>query len=250
MALKDEWIGFSNDLIHAGYGVLGNAHVEITEKGAGDPKILSVLLLARTLSNFKGALLTAKNGRVVESRILARACFENSFWISGLAGDGDKFAQRMLHDEVQSRQSRGQALFDGQATRDSLEPDTDARLREWLAESRKMFPKPKSLNPKEVANTVTGGEAYLFYTQFSSDAAHPSLTALNRYVRSWEEDGELVRGIDLEPVPNDSEIAETLNLACLALLGAAIGTNEILEGSFDLKPMAARYNALMKAPQR
>jgi hypothetical protein len=247
MTTKDTWIAFSNDLMHASYDVLANAQLTITEKGAGDPKILTVLLLARTISNFKGVLLTAENGRVVESRILTRSCFENYLWIAGLVSDGDKFAQRMLHDEIQSRQARGQMLFDGEATRNSLDPDTGANLRQWLAESRRRHSEAKSLNPKEVASKVTGGEAYIFYSQLSADSAHPSLSALNRLVRSWVENGEEVRGIELEPTATETELAETLNLACLALLGAAIGTNQILEGSVRLNAIASRYDALAKS---
>jgi hypothetical protein len=50
MTTKDTWIAFSDDLMHASYDVLANAQLTITEKGAGDPKILAVLLLARTIS--------------------------------------------------------------------------------------------------------------------------------------------------------------------------------------------------------
>jgi len=50
----------------------------------GDPKIIAVLLLIRTLSNFRGTVNLLRADRIVEARTIARCCFENLFHIAAL----------------------------------------------------------------------------------------------------------------------------------------------------------------------
>src|SRR5690348_14484465 len=52
--------------------------------GAADPKIVAVLLLIRTLSNFRSTQILLRADRIVEARTVARCCFENLFTIAGL----------------------------------------------------------------------------------------------------------------------------------------------------------------------
>ena len=70
------------------------------------------------------------------------------------------------------------------------------------------------------------GRSYIFYEQLSSDAAHPSLDALNRHIipHTAEETG----GIDVDPVPRDEEIIETLEYLCMAVMGVLIGVLQII----------------------
>ncbi len=61
-----------------------------------DPKVISILLLARTLSHAKGVRALLKVGRVLEARILTRNCLENGFWIGGLIDAAETFDFRCL----------------------------------------------------------------------------------------------------------------------------------------------------------
>ena len=194
-------------------------------------KLLAVTLLARSILNFDGAIRMARVQLVVEARILVRSCFENQFWIAGLKAEGDRFAERMLHDEIKSRQGRGQFLFENDRTRSSLPPDTSQRLRDWIEESRKQWPKAASLKPKAVAAGTVAAAAYVLYAQLSSDSAHPSLYALGRHIVTQSADDQTIRGIDVRPVVRPREIEDTLDLACMALLGAIIGANDVLGGT-------------------
>ena len=74
-------------------------------------------------------------------------------------------------------------------------------------------------------------KAYLFYSQLSADAAHPSITALKRYLPRLQEDGEPVLALDIHPVERGVEVADTVNIACNAVLGTCVGINQILEGT-------------------
>jgi len=58
--------------------------------------VISILLLARTLSHAKGVRALLKVGRVLEARILTRNCLENGFWIGGLIDAAETFDFRCL----------------------------------------------------------------------------------------------------------------------------------------------------------
>jgi hypothetical protein len=110
---------------------------------------------------------------------------------------------------------------------DSLK--TQEKLAAWMKESGKRFKDAKQLNPMGVALRTDIGRSYIFYEQLSSDAAHPSLDALNRHVVPHTK--EEVGGIDVDPVPRDAEIVETLEYLCMAVIGVLVGVNQIIGGT-------------------
>jgi hypothetical protein len=138
---------------------------------------------------------------IVATTTITRCCRENSYWIAGLVAEGEKFTREMLHDEIGHRQIRGQRLF---ASGLPLGDKVEERLRAWLKNSSKRFKNAKTLTPKTVALKTAIGKSYIFYEQLSSDAAHPSLDALNRHVIPHTPNE--VGGIDVEPAPRDEEI--------------------------------------------
>jgi hypothetical protein len=101
------------------------------------------------------------------------------------------------------------------------------------------------LYPKQVAALSDIWRSYVFYSQLSSDAAHPSVTALNRYVVPHTADE--VGGIDVEPMVKDEEIEETLELLCQAVMCVCVGVNQMLggtQGGSALNGLADEYVAL------
>lgn len=123
-----------------------------------------------------------------------------------------------------------------------------------MKDANKKFANAKTLSPKHVAAIRADFEkTYIFYGQLSSDAAHPSITALNRYILKGtpEEPG----GIDIEPELRDGELCETLEYLCMAAVGVCVGVNQIIGTSnvdVDLSGIADRYIDLsnrVKAPK-
>ncbi len=165
---------------------------------------------------------------MVEARVLARCCFENKFWIAELQARGDAFVKEMHDDESKSRKARGEFIL-SEGFR--LDEQVEQRLRAQLRTIKKRSPQARFLNPRDVAQGGPMAQAYLFYSQLSSDAAHPTMASLNRYIGRFEEDGETVRGFDCDPPVKEVEIAETMDWACLAVIGACVGVNQILEGT-------------------
>jgi hypothetical protein len=70
------WIELAETLGQLGYDIIDAMPITHTAKGFLEPNVLSITLLSRGLSNFRGAIILLTNGLVVEARILVRACYE------------------------------------------------------------------------------------------------------------------------------------------------------------------------------
>ncbi len=79
MEVVEKWQALTNRLVEAGFEVLKKGKVPEEDLLAQHPKVISILLLARTLSHAKGVRALLKAGRVLEARIITRNCLENGF---------------------------------------------------------------------------------------------------------------------------------------------------------------------------
>ena len=223
--LKSQWTQLADTIGQTCLDILGEKPVTVTEKRFADPRVLAIMLASRALSNFRGVFTLIENNLVVEARVLVRCCFENAFWIAGLLAEGDKFAKKMLQDEMRSRRARGEWAF---STSIRLSEEVEQRLREQLREINKKWPDAKPLSPKDVALSGLLRLGYGIYSQLSADAAHPTVTSLNCHIGRTE-DGETF--IDVVPRPNEDEVITTWDWACNAMLGTTVGVNQILGGT-------------------
>jgi hypothetical protein len=239
---NSDWSALAHDLQKFTLDFFNNSNVPVTDKGYSDEKFLALTLLARTYSNAKSALILLEATRVIEARVLVRCCLENSYWVAGLAVGGEKFAREMLHDEMNHKRRRGQRLFDPDI---KLPDETKTKLAAWLKQSAKQFKDAKSLNPMGVAMGGALARSYIFYELLSSDAAHPSIEALNRHVipHTADETG----GVDVDPVPRDAELIETFEYLCMATIGVVVGVNQIIggtRGANQMNALADRFTQL------
>lgn len=139
--------------------------------------------------------------------------------------EGEAFARKMLHDTLHHRRARGQFLFDNRL---EMPRQVEERLRAWMRSTGKEFPNSQSLSPSDVAKAAgDNGKSYIFYAALSSDAAHPSVDALNRYIIPKTDDDE-IGGIDFEPPVSEVEAIETLQLLCISVLSIGIAVREIV----------------------
>jgi hypothetical protein len=98
-----------------------------------------------------------------------------------------------------------------------------------------------------VASGTVLKRAYLYYSQFSADAAHPTIRGLKRHLVQTVENGERVLGLDIHPVERGAEVADTVNIACNAVLGVCVAVNQILGGTAAnelLNKLFAEYEAM------
>jgi hypothetical protein len=235
--LKAKWLDLSKRLRPVGMGIFGGTKVKVTEQGSADIRVLALMLLARTLSNLKAALALTEGGFVVEAKVIARCCFENSYWVGALLREGDKFRRSMVQHEMKHKRMRAQTIF---STTGGLRGEIGDKLRQWMRDHKQYEDSP-TLDPKAVCERAEN-ESYMFYQHLSWDA-HPSIETLNRYYEPPDADG--APGIDVEPVVRDAEVIETLNLMCLAVIGVFLGVAELLgQDNTPTGMIAAEYKAL------
>jgi hypothetical protein len=194
---------------------------------SADPRVMAVLLLVRTLSNFRGALLLLRADRIVEARTLVRCCFENLFTIAAIRTEGFAFVKEMAEDHKASRKARGENLL--QHTADMPERAWRAKLQLFLDSLGKNQSRRRSLDPKSVAARGPLRKGYVYYAELSADSAHPTLDSLQRYLGRNIEDATPIRTIDLNPIVKPEERRMALLMACEALLGVFVAATEILQ---------------------
>jgi Family of unknown function (DUF5677) len=173
---------FATKLERASERVFETASIWNTEPQAGsaDPKVVAVLLLIRTLSNFRSTLILLHADCIVEARTIARCCFENLFTIAALREGGQRFVLEMGEDFKASRKARAEFLM--QQTGDMPNTEWQPKLRAFIASLGRGQKKRKSLDPKRVAARGPLLKGYAYYSELSADAAHPTLDALQRYL--------------------------------------------------------------------
>lgn len=239
-AFKIEWLDFAKRLYPVGIGVFNGTTLTITEEKSADIRILALMLLARTLSNLKAALVLVESGFIVEAKTIARCCLENSYWVGALLKEGNKFRTSMVQHEMKHKRMRAQTIFSTTAKTGELQPGIKDKLRQWMRDHKEYADSP-TLDPKAVCERAEN-ESYMFYQHLSWDA-HPSVETLNRYYEPPDANG--APGIDVSPIVRDAEVIEMLNLMCLAVITVFLGVVELLgQDNATTQMIAAEFKAL------
>ncbi len=225
-------ITFSERVLGIAIDTTSTADISLSHLGARDPKIVSLALLCRTISNFRGAIVMVREGHVIEARVLARCCYENLIWAAALNERGSEFVADMLNDDAASRKAIGQVTLKLSSRAGADNDAEDAKiLRDLIRESESRFPDNKKLH---VDKTAMGGAvelAYATFGQLSLEAAHPTITALGRHLHSELEGETRHLVIDVVPDVSERQLLRTAWWSCDALLGVAIASNEIVGGT-------------------
>jgi len=223
-------IQYSEKLMSAAIDVVGAANVELSQNWARDPKVVGLTILCRSISNFLGAMLLVQQRHVMEARGLGRCLYENLLWMGALRQRGLDFVQDMLKDEAFNRKSLGELTLrlSKKHGADVNSPDS-LTLRSIINDIGEEFPKTMKLNARKTAAEGAVEIAYVEYARLSLDGVHCSLTALGRHLsreRIAANHTELV--LNVEPRTSDVEVLSTILHCCRAVMGVAIGANEIL----------------------
>jgi hypothetical protein len=218
-AAEERAFAFAEDVRKQAAAFVDAALTEITFKNNVDPKLYGLLLLCRSISNFQGALTMARDDQAVECLTLVRSCWENLFLVHQLGQDGAGFVKTMRSHEAWGRISLGEWLLENAGMAANPFGQT---IRDLIKRERRNAPKKM-----DVKGTATGAVEHLYaaYAELSHDAAHPSLTALERHFRRADS-GRWT--MDISPPFKDRERLATLSMACNALLGVCLGVSTLL----------------------
>lgn len=239
------WFALAEDINRSAQSALTGYQIG---EGITLQHLLTVLLLIRTLSNFQGGLLMAERGMVVEARTLFRCCFENAFWLGALLKDADNFIADIMGDEVASLKSKARWIMRDPSRLDFSGPNAPARLKARLEEMEREHGKVKAQGLEDAANRGSLSDGYLYYKVLSGDAAHPSVSAMSRYVSLSR---NTLAGIVCGPFLD--EVAGSINCGCQALIAAGIAATQIFGDTAHNAEFAAHaevYARLNNIPAR
>ncbi len=213
-----EWFQLAESLNRVAHRQLG-----LLEAPANNNQLfVASLLFMRALSNFQGAIILAERGITQEARTIVRGCFENIFYIGALKNHS-KFADMLIVDDTDRRTKIARAL---------LKLPVDFGLRSDQFEKLTQFVKGignsgndvRTVSVAEAARLAGLSEVYdTFYRGLSNDAAHPSITALNRHVKA--DATNVVSG--LRWGPDVSDVEDTVSGACTACIYLVALTNDL-----------------------
>jgi hypothetical protein len=242
--MTDDWKQFAETLRQNGYGLLAAANPKllVTDKGAADPNIIAASLLCRSLSHLKAIVLLLRSGLVVEARTLVRNCLENAFWLAAIE-DGkerDDILRRMGEGETFSQRAMGEFAMKFRQEQGAAEnPALRAALQKVKARKAS-----SPLTPKDLSKLGAFESSYLFYQEYSRDA-HPTLSALSRYLSRIVENGETIRCLDVVPPAREGD-EFTIHHGCQAVLSAMFAANSVWEAgeAVHLTKLAEEYSSM------
>ncbi len=202
------WFALAEDLNGIGHRQLALLKVPAEDNQA----FLTALLFMRGLSNFQGAILLVERGMTQEARTLIRGCFETVFCLGAVRKD-PTFANALIRDDASRRQRLARLLLklpDDSSGLDAGHIEKLTGFLDGLAQSGVQAEPLQIFRTAELAGLADIYDTY--YRGLSNDAAHPSVTALNRHVNA-DESG-LIKGFRWGPEVTDVE--DTLMTACTA----------------------------------
>ena len=226
------WFTLAEDINRSAQAIMTSYQI-----GPGETSgqhLFGLLLLIRSLSNFQGGLLMAERGMVVEARTLFRCCFENAFWLGALLKDGDDFINDIMGDEVASTKSKANWLMRDPSRLEFSGPNAPARLQARVAQMEKEWGKVSGQKLEDAAKRGKLADAYLYYKVLSGDAAHPSVSAMNRYVQLGQ---NKLTGITCGPFLD--EVSGSLNCGCQAMIAAGVAITEMFNDTEHNKQFAS-----------
>jgi hypothetical protein len=239
---------YAERLLAVAIDVVGAAQVDIGVTWPREPKIIGLILLCRSISNFRAALVLVRENNVLEARILNRCLYENELWIAALRERGVNFIEEMRSDEAHARRSLAQLTLEVTGRQGANANDENGMLlRSVLNDLSRHFPKPRKLHADRTARQTVVELAYVEYARLSLDAVHCSLTALNRHVtveRSIPTQTAVTVNVEAQMMAG--ERLDTMLHLCRALMGVAIAANELL----SFTPVSGRLTALVEEFER
>lgn len=222
-ALAEGVLKLANDLIDA-------VIPDVIVVGARSPKSLGLALLCRSVSNFTGALIMARENQAMECLTLVRSCFENVLLVAGLCERGAEFVKEMRSDNAANLKTFGKLL--------RLGPDVaayteyiefiDTQVQRFLAEYAEK--KPAKLKLDEASRHFFS--TYRCYRALSHDPAHVSLSALARHFSPHHK-------LNVVPPFKPGERVAALDWGCEALVGVCMGVDRLMGGTAQSEAIGA-----------
>ena len=212
--------------------------------------LLSLGLAARTVSNLNAVNILISQNQIIESRIIARNCWENFYCAAALVEKGDEYSDWLNREHHKRLILLGRFLlqhseFDGVESSRAIRQKIKSSQYE-LGIKGSASENESKLEPKYLSHIRRDLEkSYVFYMNLSLDAAHVTLRSLGRHMLGDDTGAALTVSVG---VPcSTREVEETLQCAASASLGVLVAVNQFLgftPGGENLDELAKTFEAL------
>jgi uncharacterized protein DUF5677 len=150
------------------------------------------------------------------------------FCLAAVVKGKDDFVNRMLQNEYLQRRSMANWLINA-PDRTGLNSEHVEKLKTYVADIDAEWEQLKKLDIEEMARQGDIYGMYIFYREFSGDAAHPTVSSLSRYIEDNDGNDAGSSFIRWGPDCKPGDIAETVNLVCNFLLASCATINDFLQ---------------------
>ena len=233
-----DWFPYAEKLNRTAQRLL--LSTSVTVNSSFDAKLFARLLFTRVLSNFQGAVLLSERGMIVEARTLARSCLESTFCLAATAKGDSEFLHEMFLEDMNSRKKLANWLLRRDHLLEHVEGAAENRLREFVGNLDKDLAK---FSPRGIEDMAKRGDIhnmYLYYRILSGEAAHPTFTALMRYI--GDEGDQTNLPILWGPDCGTEKIRDTVGWSCLFLILACDAINKVHKNSEAEQELAQHFD--------
>jgi hypothetical protein len=171
--------------------------------------------------------------------MLSRSCFENAFCIAALTKDPAKLVKALEDDDKAAKKGQGKFIAQETARMENLDKKARARIQKFASTVDQKWGTVRQLAIDEIAKSTPLADAYLFYRLLSNDSCHPSASSLSQHIVAMP-DGHW--DYQMGPAPAD-RIADTLNIACHAIMSALVAFTELVHDADGNREVAAAVDA-------
>lgn len=222
---------------------VNNTALEIIQRlapeGTSRREMFGAALFARAVQSFEASVILAERGMLADARTLSRSVVETSFFLGGLARISD-FHEQMAADSNKHYYGMADGLSRMLRESNGSEERKDAEaLKDLLHDVKAKGYRTQQINMRELAKKVGMEKLYqVVYRQLSGDAAHPSITSIEKHFA--RNDGAVEKLIFS---PQRDGIEEALSVSIAAVMFAMEAVCEI----FKLDETAAVLKSITKS---
>lgn len=237
------WIQWLRDYTTAATRLTREDSLEVASEGERELVAIECALYARALTLCEGALFLIENDRQLDFRIHSRGAIEAVMHLIALDRDAT-FVTRMKDDDYRSRQARAKLHLNARDFTGSDE--TRQMLEEFRAQG---LQGARSIEASSLLDGTQFERLYRTYRDISGDAAHVSITSLNRHY--VEDPASASATLVVHPALDDFELHMTFTEVGISMAIATLILMKVKRrtGLWDeFQSLVVRYRHMSRSP--
>ncbi|UCI05237.1 DUF5677 domain-containing protein [Mesorhizobium sp. B1-1-8] len=238
-SLSPEWVTWLRDYSATARRFTEDEPVHVSSEEERELVAIKAALYARALTLFDGALLLIENDRQLDFRIQSRGIIEAAMYLIALDRD-PAYVEKMKDDDYKNRHAR--AGLHLKAKKFTGSDDVRKMLEDFVAQG---LQGAKQIQMGDLLNGSDFERLYHSYRNVSGDAAHVSITSLNRhYIENRDDQSAL---LIVDPALDENDMLVTVTELGFSMILATLFLMKIKERTDlwdDFQDLTRRYREL------